>query len=259
MPSVFNSFSMRRSGLLVGFLLLVSVLWAQTPLRNVTEEEQTWTAWFLQVKFNKHWGLWSDVHARRTGDFLDKWSQVIIRPGITYYITPQIRATAGYAYIHHFPTQGHLYVAQPEHRSWQQIQWYANYPGLRTMQWLRLEQRFRHNILDDYTLAEGYRYNQRLRYNFALFVPFTKRKFEKGGLFAVLNDEIHMNPDKNTANFFDQNRAFAGLGIQIAKHAHLQVGYMNVYQQRGAGNAYTSNHILRVFLFQTLDFQSPHK
>lgn len=126
------------------------------------------------------------------------------------------------------------------------------------MQWIRLEQRYRHNIQDDYTLAPGYRFNQRLRYNFALSVPFTKHKFEPGGLFGVLNDEIHVNPDQRSANFFDQNRIFLGLGIQVAKHAQLQIGYMNVYQQRGATNNYTSNHIVRVFLFQTLDFQKSH-
>ena len=54
---------------------------------------------------------------------------------------------------------GHTKVTQPEHRPWQQIQWHTKYGQNRTMQWFRLEERFRRKIQNDSTLADGYDFN----------------------------------------------------------------------------------------------------
>ena len=128
------------------------------------------------------------------------------------------------------------------------------------MQWVRLEERYRRKILDDNSLDAGYLFNWRVRYNFALFIPITKKRFAPGGLQFLLNDEVMINfGEKIIFNHFDQNRLFAGLVYQVNKHAQLHAGYMNLYQQLPAGNVFNSQHAIRIFYFHNLDLRNPEK
>lgn len=242
---------MKIKPLLLFFSLVASSLSAQ---KTVTDEGQTWFGLFNQTRFSQRWGMWFDTHFRLKDDFVGKPSQFILRAGPTYYLTNDIRLTAAYAYVHHFPSEGHKNIAQPEHRPWQQVQWFLRGKQARLMQWVRLEERFRRNLLDDNNLGAGYNFNWRIRYNFALFVPITKKRFEPGGLQAVVNDELMVNFGENIVyNHFDQNRLFVGLVYQVNKHAQLQGGYMNLYQQFASGNQFRNQHTVRVFYFHNFD------
>ena len=221
-----------------------------------TTDEQTWFGVFSQTRFSHKWGFWLDAHLRFKDDFVGELSQGIVRAGPMYYITDDVRVTAAYAYVHHFPAEGHENVAQPEHRPWQQIQWFMRWPKARLMQWVRLEERFRRKILNDNELADGYNYNPRIRYNFALFLPLTQKGLAPGGLQLLLNDEIMVNFGKKIVyNHFDQNRFFAGLVYQINPHAQLRGGYMNLYQQLPAGNQFKNQHTIRIFYFHNFDLR----
>jgi hypothetical protein len=139
---------------------------------------------------------------------------------------------------------------------WQQLQWHTKYKKVRTMQWIRLEERWRHKILNDDKLAEGYNYNWRIRYNLFYQVPLSKNAFAKNTLSFILNDEIHVNFGKNIVyNIFDQNRFFIGFAYHTNAHDNLQFGYMNVFQQLAAGNQYKSIHALRLFYFHNVDLR----
>jgi len=76
------------------------------------------------------------------------------------------KLTAGYTLDDYFPASNHLYVTQPEHGGWEQIQWFTTYKKKKLMQWIRLEERFKQNIVNDYTLADSYAYTWRGRYIF---------------------------------------------------------------------------------------------
>lgn len=244
------------------FKLLLFIL-AATPLtaqKTVTTEEQTWFGFFNQTRLTDKWGFWFDTHLRLKDDFVGDFSQFIVRAGPTWYLADDIRLTAAYAYIHHFPAEGHEYIAQPEHRPWQQVQWFMRGQKARLMQWVRLEQRFRRKILNASELAQGYSFNWRIRYNFAFFIPITKKRFEPGGLQFLLNDELMINFGKDIVyNHFDQNRFFAGLVFQVNKHAQLHAGYMNLYQQLSSGNSFRNQHTVRVFYFHNFDLRPDAK
>lgn len=239
------------------FLLLVFSAFGQNPEKKYNRQQQTWLAYLNQTRFSDKWGIWLDVHYRRTGNFIDKSTQAIFRPGITYYITDRSKLTLGYAYVHHFPAKGHENIAQPEHRIWQQFQWHQKFTGFNTMQWIRLEERYRRKIRDNDNLAEGYNFNYRVRYNFAVSIPLKGKTIEPGSFFLFLNDELHVNFGKEIVNnYFDQNRAFVGLAYQLDTHSNIQLGYMNVFQQLASGNSYNSTHAIRLFLLHNLDFRS---
>jgi hypothetical protein len=236
-------------------LLLSNPLSAQV-VKHTSNVQQTWVGYFNQSRFSNKFGTWIDLHLRTKEDFVSDLSQGIARVGLTYYINDHAKLTAGYAYVHHFPSDNHKEIAQPEHRPWQQFQWHSNGSKLRIMQWIRLEERFRHKILNDEELGEGYHFNYRARYNFFIASPLSKRAFAPGTLSLVLNDEVHLNFGKEIVyNYFDQNRFFAGINYHLSKHDNIQFGYMNLFQQLTAGNQYRNIHALRLFYLQNIDWR----
>jgi hypothetical protein len=217
--------------------------------------QQVWTAYSNQTRFSNKWGAWFDVHFRTKDDFVEDRSQLIIRPALTYYVNDVTKLSAGYAFVRIYPVDAHTKVTQQEHRPWQQIQWHTKYGRNRTMQWFRLEERYRRKILDDFTLAEGYNFNFRLRYNILWQVPLS-REIKKGAVSFILNDEVHVNFGRQiTYNYFDQNRFFAGFAWHTSETDNLQFGYMNLFQQLPAGNRYRSIDAARISYFQNLDLR----
>ena len=165
-------------------LYLCSGITAQTKQKAIYE--QVWLGYFNQSRFSDHWGIWADFHLRTKDDFVENLSTGILRFGLTYYLRDDLKLTAGYAYINHFPADNHKNISQPEHRPWQQIQWHQKFKRIRTMQWVRLEERFRRKILNDDELADGYNFNFRIRYNFFMQTALGKKPFKKGSFVSLI-------------------------------------------------------------------------
>ncbi len=229
--------------------------YAQTPdpnAKRVLSQEQVWLGYFNQTRFSNHWGLWVDIHHRRT-DFLDRASLNVYRAGLTYYAADNLRLTAGYAYVTSFLAPSG--IVRPEHRPWQQIWWSSHAGPLNLVQWVRAEQRLNRRVQGD-QLTDGFGFNWRFRYNFLLQIPFKGQTIQPGIPNFVLQDELFVNAGKQiTYNYFDQNRFFVGVSYPFKKNLSAQVGYMNQFVQQPAGNTFVSNHTLRLFVFHTLDLR----
>jgi len=244
---------MKVKVLLFIFTLAATALSAQ---KIVTDDEQLWFGAFNQTRLTNRWGIWADAHLRLRDNFVGDLGQSILRAGPIFYLSDDVRLTAAYAYVHTFPAPGHANIGLPEHRPWQQVQWFQRGPKARLTQAIRLEERFRRKTLNDNELGDGYNFNWRIRYNFSLFLPITKKRFEPGGLQFNANNEVFINFGKNIVyNYFDQNRLFVGLVYQVNKHAQLHGGYMHLYQQLAAGNMFRTQHTVRVFYFHNLDLR----
>jgi hypothetical protein len=238
---------------LVFFSLSVSAIFGQAS-KQTADVQQIWLGYFNQTRLSDKFGVWADLHLRTKENFTDNFSQSIARAGLTYYLGDNTKLTAGYAYVSHFAAEGHSKITQPEHRLWQQLQWHTKYAKTRMMQWLRLEEKYRRKVLNDSTLADGYSFNYKVRYNLFYEIPFSQKPGNK--LSFVLNDEVHINFGKQIIfNYFDQNRFFAGFKFNTGKHDNVQLGYMNLFQQLASGNKFRSNHVIRVFYFQNLDWR----
>lgn len=242
---------------IAGWLLACLLTFRATAQNRTTSQtNQVWLAYFNQSRWSERWGTWTDIHLRTKEKFFTNFSQAIFRVGLTYYLNDQAKFTLGYSYINHFPAEGHTQVSQPEHRPWQQFQWHTKYKHIRLMQWFRFEERYRRKIKDESTLAEGYQFNFRIRYNFFSQIPLSKRNYYPNTLSLVINNEVHLNFGKEIVyNTFDQNRFFLGFAYHLNSHDNIQFGYMNLYQQLAAGNRYRSLHVARIFFFQNLDFR----
>ena len=244
---------MRSASLLVLVLVCTGAL---AQVKQTETAQQIWFGYFNQTRFSNKWGVWLDAHLRTRENFIEKFSQSIGRVGLTYYMSDDVKLTAGYAFINHFPADNHKNISMPEHRPWQQAQWHTRFPKLRIMQWFRLEERYRRKILNDDELAAGYNFNFRMRYNFFSQVPLNKKRFQPGTLSLVLNDEVHINFGKQVVfNYFDQNRFFLGFAWHVNRHDNLQFGYMNVFQQLATGNRYRNIHAARLFYFHNVDLR----
>lgn len=243
----------RKIFTLLLFTLSSTFLFAQTP-KSTTDIQQMWFAYFNQARLTDKFGLWVDLHLRTKEDFTNNYSQSISRVGLTYYVTDNTKLTAGYAYVANYAADGHTKITQPEHRIWQQVQWHSKYGKTRMMQWLRLEEKYRHKILNDSALADGYNFNYKFRYNIWYEIPFAQKATNRWSF--VVNDELHINFGKQIVyNYFDQNRFFAGLKFNLNNHDNIQFGYMNQFQQLPTGNKYRNNHVVRLYYLQNLDLR----
>jgi len=247
-----------KKSIVCSIVLLLMVLTSNAQTNKSTEKvNQVWLGYLNQTRLSNKFGLWTDLHLRTKENFVDNFSQSIVRLGLTYYLTDATKLTAGYAFISIYPADAHKKITQPEHRPWQQVQWHTKYGKKRMMQWFRLEERFRRKILNDSTLATGSNFNFRVRYNIWYDVPLSKKGIVPKTVSFVVNDELHINFGKQIVNnYFDQNRLFAGLKYQVSEHSNVQVGYMNLFQQLAAGNKYRSIHTMRLFYFQNFDLRT---
>lgn len=237
---------------IITFLILGNRLHAQE--KEITYREQTWLAYFNQTRFSEKWGLWTDLHLRFTDNYADRLGLSIIRVAPMYYLTDQTRLTAGYAYITAYNTDDNPNI--PEHRLWQQIQWFEKKKHFNMMQYFRVEERFRGQLVAG-ELSDDYLYTWRFRYSMALTIPLKKGGVAPKTPFIFLNDEIHINAGKNiTNNYFDQNRLFAGLGYQFTNQLNAQLGYLFVFQQLTAPNTFVHIDAIRFFVFHNLDFRN---
>ena len=245
---------MKKNSVPAFLLLLLFAPVSHAQQKTTQQAEQLWAGYFNQTRLTGKLGFWLDLQLRTREDFVQDLSQFIVRPGLTYYLNDATKLTAGYAYIHHYPADAHKQIAQPEHRPWQQLQWHTRYGKLRTMQYLRLEQRYRRKILNDSTLASGHNFNHRLRYAFLLQVPLAQ-EVRKGSFSLIANDEVHIAFGKQVLNYFDQNRFFLGFAYHVNAHDNVQLGYMNLFQQLGGVGSYRSIHAARIFYFHNLDLR----
>ena len=225
--------------------------------KNTEKLEQVWLAYFNQTRWSKHWGCWLDAQLRTREHLTNHVSSTFVRAGITYYVSNETKLTVGYASLLHFTKLNEKNLAQPEHRFWQQVQWHTNYRKTSLAQWIRLEERYRRKISSNNTLADGYHFNLRFRYNIWYDIALSKKGLVPNKISMVLNNELHINLGKEIVyNYFDQNRFFVGLKYPFSSSTNLQIGYLNVFQQLPLGNQYKSTDAIRISYVQTLDLRS---
>jgi hypothetical protein len=210
-------------------LALCALSWSYGSAQNVSQN----AGWFMvlnSTKFNDRWGMHFDFQLRTQNNW-DGVRNLLVRPGVTYYINQKSNATLGYLYAPTFlqddtPLGGaKLKTSLTEHRIWQQYI-YAHQPwkGAALIHRFRLEQRFIERQTDDL-------FSQRLRYFVRLMQPLRKQDgaFTKG-MFAAIQNEVFLNLQNNeqlNSNVFDQNRAYLAVGYRTSNSFDIEVGYLN--------------------------------
>jgi hypothetical protein len=106
-----------------------------------------------------------------------------------------------------------------EHRIFQQFTSKQKVGKLSLTHRYRFEQRF---VEDDF--------KARFRYFLAFKLPFKGTEEALSKYYLSAYNEIFLN---TKSSFFDRNRVYGGLGYQLNKTVHLEVGYMNQFFESG--------------------------
>lgn len=232
---------MRRIFLITALVLIgLSKVNAQTQIQN-----SGWLFLLNSTRLSEKWGLHLDVQVRSA----DNWGYVrnlLVRPGITYYINSTNNVTAGYLLATtKTNVVGMADINTNEHRIWEQYILSHKLKASFVSHRFRLEQRFIEQTNGDDLFA------QRFRYFVRLMQPLQNKaeKFENGA-FIALQNEVFLNiQHKNLLNksIFDQNRFYIAAGYRFSKKIDLEAGYLNQYI-KGATTK-TSNRVVQLALY----------
>lgn len=154
-------------------------------------------------------------------DFEDdkyKFEQAHVSAGVGYKALPTVYLYLVNSYV---VSERHNGVINQEYRLWQQADWRLNNSSCcHVVSRTRFEES---KNFDEPQIAV------RLRQRILLRLPFTNWINHS----LVFFDEVFFNlnrPQWITQKFFDQNRAFIGIGTQLSETAELDIGYINQYQ-----------------------------
>lgn len=227
----------------LSLMVIVLVLGKVSVAQTITENTG-WLAWFNTTKFSNKFGLTSDIQFRSA----DEWAyirNILIRPGLTYYINSKSNATVGYAYVGSFnrlpdPAKNTL----TESRIWEQYIYNLKFNRVTLQNRFRLEQRFIERQTDHI-------FSQRLRYFARAVFPLTQKgtAFNKG-MFAALQDEVFLNiqnKDKLNNSVFDQNRAYVAVGYRVNPKFDVEAGYLNQYVNGAVADV--SNNVMQLAFY----------
>lgn len=235
-------------------LLFAPSLFAQSPGKQVTEQQLVWYAYNNTLEFSPKWSLTSEIHERRFKN-PDEQHQFQVSSRFNYSLGNNWSASAGFTYFLQSPhdpraTDG---LVVPELRPHIQVDYKQTLGRLTIGHRYRIEKRFFRKTADG-ELADGYTTNFRFRYRLGL--EYQVASLYNRPLKVKINDEIHLNAGKSiTYNRFDQNRIYIGLNYAVHKNINVEVGYLNWYQQRAAGNQFYSRDIINFAINHKIDLK----
>ena len=210
----------------------------QTPFyaNAQTTENTGWLVLQYEQKLSEKVSAAADIQWRSSHAFT-YLQTILIRPYLSYAINDKQAVAAGYTYFGTWEREEGKKVFELEHRIWQHFQLEGKVKQVEVTNRLRLEQRF----LKDAVFA------QRLRYYIRGQLPIVANKNFTKGLFLGLQDEIFLNIQNRKAvnnSFFDQNRAFTGLGYRFNEVIDIEAGYMYRYQVEEVNKVH--NHLFQL-------------
>jgi hypothetical protein len=231
---------------LISLACACMLLAASLPAQVKTEKRNNlvWFGDFSKLKLNEHWSVYFDFGLRRT-EWLSKWSQVLIRPGITYSFNENVSFTAGLAYFDHYSAG----IVRQEFRGWEQLLFSERIGRLKITHRLRAEQRT-NQYVENGLLTETYKYNNRYRYQLGIQLPLNHATLENKTVYLTVSDEAMLNSGHGIVyNYFDQNRAAAGIGFKFNELLNISVSYMNDYIQKNQPGAFENNNVIVLNLY----------
>jgi hypothetical protein len=235
------------------FLILIIISFVRVGAQT-TRMQESWLDYLNQNRYTDKWGSWIDVQSKLKDHYINAINANEFTLGASYFPNKNFKYTGAVTYVDQFPSTGKNYHLA-EYRPWQQIQYTFQKPTSQWLQWLRLEERFKQTAINNLS-SDNYDFTYRLRYFLLAQFPLTQHKYEKGSLSFVTSEELYVNFGKNIVyNTFDQNRFFLGFYYYLNKDNILQLGYTNLYQMYNAKNKFLQSDVLRISVFNNIDFR----
>jgi len=230
---------------------------------QTTHAQESWWDYLNQNRYSTKWGSWLDLQLKLIDGFTHAKNAGEYTAGASYFANTRFKYTGAFTYVDGYPNLSHINHVK-ELRPWTMVQLYTSNHYSKWIQWIRVEERFK-QLTQNKTPTGDFDVSTRLRYQVLAQFPLTANKYEKGSISFVTSEEIYLNFGKNIVyNTFDQNRFFLGFYYYLNKSNILQLGYTNLYQKYNATDKYLKSDVLRISVFNTIDFrhtkqQSKHK
>jgi len=247
-----------KESVLTGIILLYSFNgWAE---KKVTNQGMIWYAYFLNLKINDRFAIYTDIQERH---FIHpaKQSQFLFRSSFNTTLTSNWDLGVGLSFALSNTTPLVDYdLEAPELRPHIEVNNRQKLKNVIVWHRYRMEARFPYQVNGN-TLGDGFKFsNIRFRYQLALDFIVRKPKEERHALRISLRDEIMLNFGKHIKyNLFDQNRLNIAFQYLPIKQVAIEVGYMHLFQQREAGDAYFNRHILRFAVINNIALAKKEK
>jgi len=226
---------------------------------QTTHAQETWLDYLNQNRYSDHWGSWLDLQLKLIDGYVQNKNAGEYTAGASYFPNPHFKYTAAFTYVDAYPNSSHLnHVA--ELRPWAMIQLNTSNQYSKWLQWFRVEERFKETTINKLSTG-NYDQSTRIRYYVLAQFPLNqKRKYQKGSFSFVTSEELYLNFGKNIVyNTFDQNRFFLGFYYYMNKDNIFQLGYTNMFQKYNAPDKYLKSDVLRVSVFNTINFRKKEK
>lgn len=241
---------MRNSRILIVVFLFGFFAIAQSE-RIVDKQTLGWSRYINQLTINPKW-MWQNELDYRIFISPTVQSQYGFRTQVKYKWYDKIDIGSGFT-LFSVSTQDPETIKPfntPEYRLHQDLTINQNIGKVHFFHRYQIEERWFQKTSETQT-EKGTNFYFRFRYK--VQTEFDVYKIENSYLRAILHDEIMLNGGKNVVkNIFAQNRIYAALQYGINPKTAVEIGFMNVFQQKASGTNYIDRNIIRLTLFHKL-------
>lgn len=224
-------------------------------------QKMAWHSYSNSIKFNKKFTFNTEIHERHFWSplaqhqfayrfslqkTLDRKGDLSFAPGLALFqhATPQDPDREFVLFI-------------PEVRPQLDFNHRQKFDRITFQHRYRLETRFFHKVAPSKKVLDpGYEFNSfKVRYQFMASVPVISFNEDQKLQFRF-GDELHVHFGKKTKkNYFDHNRFFGSVMVDVIPSLALEVGYQHWYHQVAEGEN-IHRHFLRLGLLQTFSLKS---
>ncbi|UAY52986.1 DUF2490 domain-containing protein [Ferruginibacter albus] len=225
-------------------------LCAMQAQKTIAHTNMVWLGYNNTLQLNDRFSIVSEAQLRTRDNWMDHWSQLLIRSGVSYGINKKWSTAAGFAWFSNVQYVGKEALFKNEWRPWEDLQLKTKIANGVLTQRLRLEQRFL-QLVSNNQLSSQYEFVFRTRYRIDALFPVNKQ------WQAGIGNEIIVNPQFiKTYRFFDQERIFAILNKKFSRTISLQLMLMELIQNKSSIVDEDQN-IFRLTLFHQIGFKHP--
>lgn len=231
-----------KKTIVFSFIFSTTGLFSQN---NFKHSNSLWLTDFTRINLKKNWAIYFDFGLRGS-DWAYKWSQQLVRPGISYSINEKVNITSGVAYFKHF--SGNSF--KEEFRGWEQLLFTNTFKRIKINHRLRVEQRYIQSK------AEGQKsgiFTNRYRYMLQFQVPLNHSNIKENTFYVVVSDELMFNSGSTVVyNSFDQNRASIGLGYKLNDRFNAVLSYTDIFLVKNKKDSYEQTNVINLSLFHNI-------
>lgn len=245
--------SYRAPAIAVAALIAAAPLAAPLSAQVTSSPEPTrhsmWLVYGGDHRFSNRVGLVLDGQLRLTMND-DRERQLLVRPGVSFALTRNVKLSAGYAISGaRDDANDPLTPKRPEHRLWASAQLAHDVGRVSLAHRYRAEHRWLPGMRVDDTgapIGEEWVSAERMRYSLRASVPLTGRA-RKHDVYAAASDELFASFGGYAGDIaIDQNRAGLALGVRVRPSLRVELGYTLQSSADDVGRMTQRNHVLQI-------------